>query len=463
MYQGFVSGLASLCIVSAVLANVSGAALAQGTRQIDVIPRVRHSESVHAISFSSDGLRTITASGDGTVKLWAVPSGRLIRTLAGASSIISIHATATNEKLITGHDNGDVRIWDILTGRLVRTLKGHSGYVTSVAASPDASRVFSGGADKTIRIWDASDGHTIHVLTGHTQQVDALVVIKNGEQLISADRDHELIVWDVNKGGLRRFGAVRPNQSCTMHDSTCYPNVALRASPDGRYMALRSEKILEIWEISSGRLLHDLVANLPDTKEVTAFTFSVDGKRLTALVDGILHLWDVEHGTYLGNIKLQEHRSKSQASLSPDGSFLVFAEFEPTIIDALTGDVLSENSGYLTPAVIYGLAATDDGTRLVSGGWDGMTRVWDLATGGLKQILKPGGNVNAVAIASGGTTVMSGSSNGLISHSLHDGHPVAPMVEDIGQVLAIAYSPDGERIAVASGNGEVFVLKPTTG
>tara|TARA_B100000029_G_scaffold376681_1_gene371284 strand:- start:191 stop:391 length:201 start_codon:yes stop_codon:yes gene_type:complete len=39
----------------------------------------------------------------------------------------------------------------------LHTLKGHTGYVNSVAFSPDGQRIVSGSWDKSVKIWDASE------------------------------------------------------------------------------------------------------------------------------------------------------------------------------------------------------------------------------------------------------------------------------------------------------------------
>ena len=47
-----------------------------------------------------------------------------------------------------------LRLWDADTGECAATLEGHAGMVTSVAFSPDRTRVVSGSSDKSLRLWD---------------------------------------------------------------------------------------------------------------------------------------------------------------------------------------------------------------------------------------------------------------------------------------------------------------------
>ena len=42
--------------------------------------------------------------------------------------------------------------------RSAQPLTGHTGAVSSVAFSPDGTRLASGSADNTVRLWDAATG-----------------------------------------------------------------------------------------------------------------------------------------------------------------------------------------------------------------------------------------------------------------------------------------------------------------
>jgi WD40 repeat protein len=58
--------------------------------------------------------------------------------------------------IISGSGDKTIRIWDINTGKCLKTLEGHYGWVKSVFAKDNL--VISGSNDNTIRIWDIDSG-----------------------------------------------------------------------------------------------------------------------------------------------------------------------------------------------------------------------------------------------------------------------------------------------------------------
>ena len=51
-----------------------------------------------------------------------------------------------------------VHLWSINDNRPVLTCQGHSGWVQSLAFSPDGQSLASGGHDQSVRIWDVETG-----------------------------------------------------------------------------------------------------------------------------------------------------------------------------------------------------------------------------------------------------------------------------------------------------------------
>ena len=65
-------------------------------------------------------------------------------------------------------EDGTVKIWDVGSGQLIRSQAGPSDGVICVAYSPDGRRIATaGGSDSTVRLWDAASGALIRTLRGH--------------------------------------------------------------------------------------------------------------------------------------------------------------------------------------------------------------------------------------------------------------------------------------------------------
>src|SRR5687767_12505980 len=89
-----------------------------------VLP-VGHTASVNYAEFSPDGKYVVTASEDGTAKLWRVMDGKLLRDLKGHSYWIDLAIFSPDGRFIaTASNDNSVKVWETKTGKLLHTLRG---------------------------------------------------------------------------------------------------------------------------------------------------------------------------------------------------------------------------------------------------------------------------------------------------------------------------------------------------
>src|SRR5438876_127611 len=74
---------------------------------------------------------------------------------------------------------------------------GHSGFVLSVAFSPDGKMLASGSADNTIKLWDVASGQELKTLKGHSGSVYSVAFSADGKTVASGSRDTTIRLWNV--------------------------------------------------------------------------------------------------------------------------------------------------------------------------------------------------------------------------------------------------------------------------
>ncbi len=98
-------------------------------------------------------------------------------------------------RIVTASKDGTARVWPAAgTGaRVVRI--GHTGSVTHAAFSPDGARIVTASYDKTARVWPADGQGEPVVLTGHTHWVSHAAFSPDGSRIVTVSDDKTARVW----------------------------------------------------------------------------------------------------------------------------------------------------------------------------------------------------------------------------------------------------------------------------
>jgi WD40 repeat protein len=154
-----------------------------------------HTDEVYLVAISNDSRKILSASDDGTMKVWDVESGETTHTFE-ENQIYSATFSPDGSQFLMGGD-GIVKLFDTNNGQEIRTFNGHSGRVYSVAFSPEGNEAVSGGHDGTIKRWDTESGLETHTFEAHSDVVSSLAFSPNGNQLVSGSYDKTVKLWNM--------------------------------------------------------------------------------------------------------------------------------------------------------------------------------------------------------------------------------------------------------------------------
>jgi WD40 repeat protein len=344
-------------------------------------PLAGHSDAVTSARFDASGQTIVTTSTDGTARLWSVnagdqlsvidrqrgtvdarfagervlavagqsgrvltPTGRLLTSLRTRSPIVAAAAEGASFALA---DAG---------GDLERTLRsGTAQYgglrIRAVAFTPDETLV-TGSSDGTIRIWPArAQSPRIVRRTGSVVAVSA-----TRDRFVTMSADGSVRVFALD-GKLVRALRTRA-QGATL-------------APNGSVVATMRGREAELWDATTGKLLHRLTGH---RSLVTDAQFSPDSRMLvTASDDHDSRIWDVATGR-LEHVLRGHFFPVRTASFSPNGRWIVTAsQFTSGLWDATSGQLVLYLQGHTRP--LTGATFSPDGNWILTGSEDGTARI----------------------------------------------------------------------------------------
>ncbi|HZB12662.1 MAG TPA: caspase family protein, partial [Chryseolinea sp.] len=114
--------------------------------------------------------------------------------------ISSVQLSGDQKELLSSSWDGTVRLWDVGTGLMIKKFKGHRGAVHCAIFGADGKSIYSAGADRTIKIWDIATSKVVRTFEGHKAEITSLLFSPDGKMLVSHSVDGVTKFWDLGTG-----------------------------------------------------------------------------------------------------------------------------------------------------------------------------------------------------------------------------------------------------------------------
>jgi RNA polymerase sigma factor (sigma-70 family) len=423
--------------------------------------RMRHPGNVYRIEFAPDGRSLVSAGWDG-IRVSDAVTGKLLHFFptSDKSSLLSVIDSAGGRELLTfwRGEPSSIRVLDAASGRELRRLDIEEGQVQSATISPSGRLVAVAFPDsKTVRVYDTNTGKERFRLSTTFQVGRGIAFTPDDRTLAVAELGASFHLYDATTGAVTADIKTDGTQGLFFTFSS---NGSILATLTLPITGLATD--INLWDVPSRKLLRRISG--PNVLSTMHVAFSPDGSMLAGTNrNKDVVIWETATGKEICTFPCQPVTRMS--AFSPDSRTLAVASNHGTITlwDVATGKLLPASA---EPIIgVFNLRFVDDGRRLL--GAADRTLAWNVAAASEVRGY-------AAAPAHSGQFLVSPDERQMATlRTQGTDHAIDLWNASSGELIRTfpgkaqfwpaAFTPDSRRIVASDTNKEIHVFDVTTG
>jgi WD40 repeat protein len=288
----------------------------------DASPEASHAGWIFDARYSRDGRTIVSASRDGTVRLWETDTGKPIRRIVVAEDdpsgdprkkgiVRSVTLVGDGTRAAAASDRNPVRLIELATGKIIANFPVAAGNFGGTIAGSASGLLFIGGNTDTVDAIDVNTRAVRYRLPGHQTEAPAIAVSDTAGLVATADAKPEaklkprVQLWRLSTG--EKVAEFEP----TGHDRPA----RLVFSRDGARLAVFMGNSVQVYSVADKRITQ----TIGPTSASFDVAFTADGKGLITCGRHPV-LWDLATGKKLRHFGPFSDLCHS-VDVSPDGRF----------------------------------------------------------------------------------------------------------------------------------------------
>jgi len=159
---------------------------------------------ITSIAPGKDDRTLFTASSDGGVYIWDIPTRKRVKVLRHPEGVSIAHIAATADALFSSGSDGLVRKWALDGEAVTLTLEVDTERAPSIAlatiatgkgdARAETTCIVAGCCDGTIKVYNAENGDMVNTFGGHAAAIEAIAVEQRPRSAMIFAADEEQVL-----------------------------------------------------------------------------------------------------------------------------------------------------------------------------------------------------------------------------------------------------------------------------